>query len=723
MSDLEKQNLVNQSSEQYGAVDAKKGSIAFRPEGSIASAEKLPLLLGRWAVSPDQLCRVGFAAYVTWFVIHRMADLAYVVSIDGRFPEGLSHLYPSDAQRYETISYTRQVLLLGLAHRCLVFAAVVAMCYFRLFAKIDAALRSCFTSIGNWWATSGLRAFFVRSSVVPLHLLSTIWFCLTWLLAPIGRCLWPVCGRPCTWLANLKDRTLNGRLTSETWKIFCFPLSIGELALGGVYLTLISCFFFALSTPFMYYQQVIDLKFGFANSLSVSVANFKGNVVAMIISMLIMGPPKKFMFLAILQYRIGWVLMWAVPMMAAIYGQYNITAGMMGMKMVFPTGNFAVGRGFPMVETAVQGTPWMSLNRLYFPDPFTQSLAPDAEISDFYTQDKSKGALQLAKHNGKWTISGTGWFDPSTKVYAETKGPAQNMEGLKDQSWSVGGESTRMGVRSGKALRSKLFGFAAERHIGIGDIYMVDGSHRDARANAFVTGAGNHSIIGLYDTLFLGNRGSDQAEEVDDDADSPSMIQDMSEAIQGVDVEREGQDRRAPRSSATSAAMNDDEIVAILAHELAHSAMKHMEMGMTTQVFTSFLTFATLGWMASSPLAASALSLSMPILHVGACAYDHVVGPPVTGVMKLFTDGLTRHNEYEADAYAAKISEKYGTGMQTALAKLTVNSNQDPDPPFFFEALHSDHPPFARRWAHIDETMKATYGKDYKSLVDASEKP
>merc|ERR1719502_2291041 len=149
-----------------------------------------------------------------------------------------------------------------------------------------------------------------------------------------------------------------------------------------------------------------------------------------------------------------------------------------------------------------------------------------------------------------------------------------------------------------------------------------------------------------------------------------------------------------------------------------------MEQGMVAQFFTSFVTFATLGWMASSPLAAAALSLNAPVLHVGACAYDHVVGPPLTGVMKLFIDGLTRHNEYDADAYAAMIAQKYGTGMQSALAKLTVNSNQDPDPPFFFEALHSDHPPFARRWAHIDETMKNTYGSDYKSLVEApAEKP
>jgi Zn-dependent protease with chaperone function len=292
------------------------------------------------------------------------------------------------------------------------------------------------------------------------------------------------------------------------------------------------------------------------------------------------------------------------------------------------------------------------------------------------------------------------------------------MEGLKDLSWSGGDAQTRMGVRSGKELRDKLFGFSRARHIGIGEIYMVDGSHRDARANAFVTGAGNHSIIGLYDTLFLGKRGKEASEDADDEeadlANSESLVQHVSDLVQGVNIEEEDNDKRAPRNSAPTQAMNDDEIVAILAHELAHSAMKHMEMGMVTQVFTSFVTFASLGWMAHSPLAAAALSLSTPMLHVGVCAYDNVVGPPIEGFMKLFTDGLTRHNEYEADAYATRISERYGTGLQTALAKLSVNSNQDPDPPWFFEALHSDHPPFARRWAHIEDVKKKTYGDKKK---------
>merc|ERR1712087_519723 len=111
------------------------------------------------------------------------------------------------------------------------------------------------------------------------------------------------------------------------------------------------------------------------------------------------------------------------------------------------------------------------------------------------------------------------------------------------------------------------------------------------------------------------------------------------------------------------------------------------------------LTFATLGWAAHSPLLAVTFSLSAPFLHVGACVHDHVIGPSLETVMKFVSDWLSRHNEYEADTYAATMSKTQGSALQSSLAKLTVNSNQDPDVPLWYEALHFDHPTFANRWA------------------------
>jgi len=527
--------------------------------------------------------------------------------------------------------------------------------------------------------------------------------------------LWYIFGRPCTWCGNFKDHCWNGRLSTDLSNRFGFPLTVRELLFGALYLTLLGAVFYCISAPFMYWRQWIDLKYGFANSLSVNLNNFRLRVGLTVISMIFSAIPQKFAFLAVLQYRLGWVFMWAGMFIGIIYAQHNVAmiAPMMGLDTKFPTASFAVGRGFPLVETSATWAPWISLNRIFWPDKFSETLG-NAAPKVFYTDDKSKGQLALRDKGGKWELSGTAWFDPTLKVYAETKGGGD----MQSSSWSIGDGQTHMGLRSGKELRDKLFGFAGERHIGVGQIYMVDGSHKDARANAFVTGAGNHSIIGLYDTLFLGKRGKEASEDDDEEipAQSESMIQHMSEVIQDVDVEKDDRDSKAPRNSAPTMAMNDDEIVAILAHELAHSAMRHMEMGMAAQVVTSFMTFGAMGFMAHSPLAAAALSLTAPLVHVGSCAYDHVVGPTLEGVLKIFTDALTRHNEYVADEYAAKISERYATGLQTALAKLSVNSNQDPDPPHFWEALHADHPTFARRWAHIERAKIATYGNKKKAI-------
>lgn len=240
---------------------------------------------------------------------------------------------------------------------------------------------------------------------------------------------------------------------------------------------------------------------------------------------------------------------------------------------------------------------------------------------------------------------------------------------------------------------------------------MIDGSSQDARANAFVAGAGHDRVIGLYDTLFLGDNAS--MGSAHDGSHPPSSAEGgvplhrMADRVQGVDASEE--DEPELWHSAPTQAMSDAEIMAILAHELGHAAMKDVEQSMLTQSLTSLLTFGTLGWMVQSPLLAMSLGVAAPVVHIGVFMFDHVAGPSLEGLVKLVTDGITRKKEYVADEYAARVSEKYATGLQTALAKLVVNSNQDPDEPWFYEMLHADHPTLAHRWAAIAKLKKRLY--------------
>jgi len=412
--------------------------------------------------------------------------------------------------------------------------------------------------------------------------------------------------------------------------------------------------------------------------------------------------------LAVLQFRFGWLAMWAGMILGMIWAQFNMATLApiaLDMRNVFPTQAFGVGRGFSLGATGVKDSPWISLNRIYF---------PQAGQNQWITNDKHRGQL-AANFDDKmhaWTIAGS----YGKKVYAKTDGSADmNLESLSGKTWTEvdGGGSGQLGSREGQHLRDKVIAFAKQQNVDIKQIFLVDGSHIDARANAFVGGM-DGSIIGLYDTLFLGDhpkiyQSGDTRSGFFFMLNGKSGIRTLSEQVQSVDVSEE--DNQEEWSSAPTQAMSDDEIVSILAHELAHVSEHHMEQSLAMQAATALVTFGALGFAAHSPLLALGLGLTAPLLWVGACTYDHLIGPPLDTTLKFFTDWHTRHGEYEADAYVARLSETYGTALQTSLAKLSVNSNQDPNYPWWYEVLHDDHPTFGHRWENIEAVKKELYSK------------
>merc|ERR1719460_424466 len=249
------------------------------------------------------------------------------------------------------------------------------------------------------------------------------------------------------------------------------------------------------------------------------IASIRKKIFDGFVSELLFGWIRYFFSLALLQYRRGWLIGYVAFMTLLIWVQFNIEViapHVLDMNNAFPRDNFAVGRGFPWVRTDSEKNPWVSLNRLYFKDP-TFGSEEEAHFSQ--------------------------------PVYAETISAVANhvLDGLRTKAWTVGDADTRIGVRSGSRLRDKLYGFARAHKIGIAEVYIVDGSHTDIRANAFVAGAGNNSVVGLFDTLFLGQRSSDS-----DDTDSMSMlklamddsaIKRASEIVQDVDTEENDRDR------------------------------------------------------------------------------------------------------------------------------------------------------------------------------------
>jgi len=201
------------------------------------------------------------------------------------------------------------------------------------------------------------------------------------------------------------------------------------------------------------------------------------------------------------------------------------------------------------------------------------------------------------------------------------------------------------------SLRGKIEEFAVNAGFKLDNIYVMDGSKRSSKANAYFTGLGPKKRIVLFDTL----------------------IEDLEE----------------------------EEIVAVLAHEVGHYKKKHSTTGLilaTTGLILATVQSAIMFYLFSLFVGvdsfAVALGGSEASFHLGLVAFG-VLYSPISMLTGLLTNALSRHNEYQADNFA---KDKYeADSLISSLKKLSKNnlSNLTPHPAYVF--FHYSHPPLLQR--------------------------
>jgi STE24 endopeptidase len=193
-------------------------------------------------------------------------------------------------------------------------------------------------------------------------------------------------------------------------------------------------------------------------------------------------------------------------------------------------------------------------------------------------------------------------------------------------------------------LRGKIEQYCSAVGFTLKNLFVMDGSKRSSKANAFFSGVGPSKKIVLYDTL----------------------------------VEQH----------------TDEELVAVLAHEVGHYKKKHtmttvilsnLQLGLMLFIFSIFI---------SDPNLSQALGASQTSFHIGALGYA-LLYSPLSTLLGMGMALLSRKNEYEADAYAVATAD--GEALQNALKKMSVEqlSNLTPHPAYVF--VHYSHPPLAAR--------------------------
>ena len=147
--------------------------------------------------------------------------------------------------------------------------------------------------------------------------------------------------------------------------------------------------------------------------------------------------------------------------------------------------------------------------------------------------------------------------------------------------------------------------------------------------------------------------------------------------------------------------LTTDEIVAVLMHEIGHYRKKHI-------IDTMILSFIQTGFMlfifslfVSQPVLSQALGMPGASFHIGLIAFG-ILYSPISVMIGLMMNTLSRKNEYQADNFAAHYG--MGNALIEALKKLSVNnlSNLTPHPCYVF--FHYSHPTLLQRIRNLNNT-------------------
>lgn len=199
-------------------------------------------------------------------------------------------------------------------------------------------------------------------------------------------------------------------------------------------------------------------------------------------------------------------------------------------------------------------------------------------------------------------------------------------------------------------LRAAIQEFAGSVGFSLKDIFVIDGSKRSTKANAYFAGFGPKKRIVLYDTL----------------------INDLT----------------------------TNQIVGVLAHEIGHYKKKHVFWNMALSILITGFTLYILSLFIQNAALSDSLGVSIPSFHIGLIAFGILYSPisEITGIVMQY---ISRKFEYQADDYAK--TNYNATDLVQALKKLSQKSFSNLTPHKAYVFFHYSHPPLLERVRNLDK--------------------
>lgn len=193
-------------------------------------------------------------------------------------------------------------------------------------------------------------------------------------------------------------------------------------------------------------------------------------------------------------------------------------------------------------------------------------------------------------------------------------------------------------------LKSKIQTYAHTVGFELKNIFVIDGSKRSTKANAYFSGFGKEKRVTLYDTL----------------------LKDLKE----------------------------DEIVAVLAHEVGHYKRNHILFNLFVSVLITGITLYVLSLFINNPAVSLAIGVTVPSFHAALVGFG-ILYSPISEITGIAMNYISRKFEYQADDYAKNTFASLP--LITSLKKLSKNNLSNLTPHAAYVFMHYSHPPLIDR--------------------------
>jgi STE24 endopeptidase len=197
------------------------------------------------------------------------------------------------------------------------------------------------------------------------------------------------------------------------------------------------------------------------------------------------------------------------------------------------------------------------------------------------------------------------------------------------------------------SLRKLIIDFAEKVKFPINKVFVIDGSKRSTKANAFFAGFGRSRRVVIYDTLL--------------------------------------------------AKLNEREVLAVVAHEVGHYLKKHLWFNLGLGILQSACFLYLFNLLSYSFDVSSTLGFTSsdgPLFHLSLISFG-IIFSPLGMILGIITNSLSRRMERQADAFA--MQNGFKDELISGLKKLATENLTNLTPHPLYVLVHYSHPPLNER--------------------------